>query len=424
MAKLAESFVKSMMTTMEHSAIQTNPKIPQTAILTASTPYRTVLSIELNAIRDNVATIKRHAKPPAEIMAVLKADACGLGAREIVNAVLAGGATSIAVATAHEAAELRRTYTGPLLLLGSFLSAEAPLLVQTETMLPVSTLADLELLNQLAHKHGKRARVHLVIDSGMGRLGALPAHAITLLTAALKLPHLQVEGCYSHFSNAFAPNDPYTEMQLKTFDALRAKLLAHIERTPALQTALGKRRLLFHMANSDGAHNYPASSYALIRSGINLYGLTAPERSGHERYKLKPALQLRSKLLAIRKLPQGTGIGYGVSHRLAEEAYVGTVGAGYADGVPLGLSNCFHVMIKGKRYPIIGRISMDYLTVLLGKTVPTGITLGVPVTLFGTDGTASISVNAWAELKGTHAYDILTGIPARVARQYTALTNP
>jgi alanine racemase len=168
------------------------------------------------------------------------------------------------------------------------------------------------------------------------------------------------------------------------------------------------------MANSDGINNFPDSYFNLVRTGINLYGVF--DLPGFRVYRLAPCLSLKSRLIARRRLPAGTTIGYGCTHVLSRNAWVGTVPAGYADGVPLAASNSGFVLIRGRACPIIGRISMDYLTVDLAPCPSARV--GDAVVLVGKSGTRAVTIEDWARLKHTHPYDIICSLGKRVERLY------
>ncbi|BBM89801.1 alanine racemase [Spirochaetota bacterium] len=376
---------------------------------------RTTLTVNLDAITANVRTIKMHANK-AKVMAVLKANAYGIGVGPVIKAVLNGGAAAIGIATHAEAAAARRFFQGPIYLLGAYFEGEITELLDLDIIFPVSSEYTLTRLNAYATKNNKIAQFHLLIDTGMGRLGTLPETVLELIKKSHSLPNVSFLGCYSHLSNAFTPNDPHTQKQITTFKTLKDKVLKlHTELN------LPSPPPCFHLANSDGIHNYPETSLDMIRVGINLYGFY--DLQGHRRYALEPALTLSSKIIAIRKLPAKASIGYGITYRLPHAGYVATISAGYADGIPLALANRFHVIIGKQTYPIIGRISMDYLTVWLDANTYE-VNVGDNVILLGRHNQQCITIDEWAELKQTHPYDIITSLSPRVTRVYEHLGIP
>ncbi len=171
---------------------------------------------------------------------------------------------------------------------------------------------------------------------------------------------------------------------------------------------------LLHMANSDAINNFPEAYFDMVRTGINLYGVF--ELQGRQAYALKPTLTLKTTLLARRRLPAGHSVGYGCTHTLFENTWVGTVPAGYADGLPLAASNSGWVLIRGKRCPIIGRVSMDYITVNLNGCPRAAV--GDEVVMVGQSGSEFITVEDWARVKQTHPYEIICSLGPRVQRLY------
>jgi alanine racemase len=241
----------------------------------------------------------------------------------------------------------------------------------------------------------------------MGRLG-IPAspikHTLDTLEKCLLLPHLEFEGIYSHFANANYLEDSKTQEQIAYFENILEKLDHPFS--------------LVHLSNSDGIQNFPhsyGSPYNMVRTGINLYGVFDLE--GEKNIQLKPTLSLHSKLIAKRQLPAGATIGYGGTHVLSKETWVGTIPAGYADGVPMEVGNKGQVLVKGHFCPIIGKVSMDYITIDLSLYPEAEI--GEDVILIGrAENTEEITVEDWARLKGSHPYDVICSLGKRVERIY------
>jgi alanine racemase len=256
-------------------------------------------------------------------------------------------------------------------------------------------------MSREAVKQGRCANVHIIIDTGMGRLGLPYYEASKIIPKIIHLPGLKVEGAYSHFSNANNPSHPKTAQQLVLFkQALKAFGNFNIP--------------LIHIANSDAINNFKNSYFDMVRTGINLYGVF--DLQGRHAYKLTPTLCLKSRLIAIRTLPAGFTIGYSCTHTLSRETRVGTVAAGYADGVPMTASNSGYVLIGGRQCPIIGRVSMDYITVNLNSHP--SARLGDIVVLIGKSRKEEITVEDWAKIKQSHPYDIICSLGSRVERVY------
>lgn len=340
-------------------------------------------------------------------MAVLKADAYGLGALPVAEALVAAGADRIGVAELKEAAQLvplvRRAGV-PVQIVGGILPSEIPTAVRLGVVCPVPDLETARALSrESCSRRGRKVKIHIKVDTGMGRLGLPHFRALKDVETLLRLPGLEVEGIYSHFSNANNPKHGKTREQLNLFRTLLAALEAKGHVFP-----------LVHMANSDGINNFPSAYFNMVRTGINLYGVFDLE--GLQRYRLTPSLALRTTLLARRKLPAGYTIGYGCTHTLFRDTWVGTIPAGYADGIPLAASNSGQVLIRGKACDIIGRVSMDYVTVDLTPCPKARV--GDEVVLVGRSGRQEITIEDWARIKQTHPYDIICSLGKRVARVY------
>ena len=365
-------------------------------------PSRVTLEVDLKAIRSNFARIRKSVKP-ARVMAVLKADAYGLGAVPVAEALVAAGADRLGVAEVKEAVQLVGRFRVPVQIIGGLLASEIPLCVRLGVVCPVPDLETARALSREAARQRKRVKVHVKVDTGMGRLGIPHFRAYEDILEARGLPGLEFEGIYTHFPNANNPMHGKTREQIGLFRALLDRL-----------REAGAEFPLTHAANSDGINNFPEAYFGMVRTGINLYGVF--DLSGLRTYRLAPTLSLKTALLARRKLPAGYTIGYEGSHTLFRDTWVGTLPAGYADGVPLAASNSGEVLIRGKACPIIGRISMDYLTVNLNGCPAARV--GDEAVLVGRSGRREITIEDWARIKQTHPYEIICSLGKRVERIY------
>lgn len=360
---------------------------------------RVCLEIDLDILRANYRRIA-GAVAPLSVMPVLKANAYGLGVRPIAKALAEAGAHSFGVAEVREALALHDLGL-PIQVLGGLLAEEIPIVVSEGIIAPITDLATAELLSEEAGRQGRSVQCHFLIDTGMGRLGIPFQQAETVITQATRLPHLEPCGIYSHFPFAYG-DYPFTYDQLADFKRLIAILQAQ-----------GITFQWRHLANSDGINNIPESYHApfnLVRTGINLYGVF--DLQGRETLDLAPVLSLRTRLIQVRELAKGSTIGYGRTYTLKRNLRVGTISIGYADGLPLAMSNSGYVLIHGKQCPILGRVSMDYTTVSL-ENVPQA-TVGDTVTCLG-DG---ITVGDWAHAKKSIPYEVICSIGNRVERRY------
>jgi len=364
------------------------------------------LEIDLGVLQDNFRRIAR-AVAPCQVIGVLKANAYGLGAQPIARALQQAGCRRFSVAELNEGLSLSGI-GADVQLLGAVLPDEVEPSVEAGILLPVGDLDTAHRISEAAACLGRQARVHFVVDTGMGRLGVPVAQAAALIREAVRLPSVDWEGIYSHFPVAYHSGSEYTCGQMDAFEALLATLEAD-----------GIRFAWRHIANSDAVNNFPRAfrpPYNAVRTGINLHGSFDTE--GRRSLSLVPVLSLKTRLAAVRRLKAGSSIGYGCTYRLPREMLVGTVSAGYADGLPLALSNRGTLLVGGVPCPVLGRVSMDYTTLSL-ETVPDA-RCGDEVVCLGGQGPAAVSVEDWAQLKGTHSYDIICSFGSRVEHRFIA----
>jgi alanine racemase len=243
----------------------------------------------------------------------------------------------------------------------------------------------------------------------MGRLGILEKDAFEIISQVVKLPNLDCEGIYSHFPVAYRTGSEYTYGQVEKFFALLEKLKAEDIKFSKI-----------HIANSDAINNFPFTyhfPFTHVRTGINLHG--SFDNEGQRILKLKSILTLKTRLAAVRTLPAGSSLGYGCTCRLVKDTRIGTIAAGYADGLPLALSNRGYVIINGYMCPVMGRVSMDYTMVSLENIPENEVNRGDEVICLGGEGINAITVEDWAQTKGTHPYDIICSFGSRVERVFT-----
>ena len=364
------------------------------------------LKIDLDTVRGNFLKIKAAAAP-AETLAVLKANAYGLGVKPIAEVLLSAGAAGFCAATLEEALFLK-SFGKPVQILGGVLDSEREAAVANGLILGITDFDCAKKISAEAVRQNRTAECHFKLDTGMGRLGILAADAEKIIPQIMKLPGLDCCGIYTHFpSSERGPNE---------------ENLAQIERFLGVIRNLKNQGIVFrkiHMANSDAINHLPQTHqppFTHVRAGIDLHGSFSGGKDG---LGLDSVFTLKSRLLAHRMMPAGHGIGYNSTCILPKDTRVGTVTAGYADGLPLGLSNRGKVIIRGKICPILGRISMDYMTVSLEAFGDDPPEPGTEVTLIGRENGLTVSTEEWASLKGTHAYDVLCSFGPRVKRIYT-----
>ncbi|MCO4781013.1 MAG: alanine racemase [Candidatus Cloacimonetes bacterium] len=359
---------------------------------------RVNLHIDLKKIQENYLEIVKSC-PGCLVMPILKANAYGLGAQKVARSLGHVGASIFGVADLNEAKQIS-SIVEQVLLLGSMLPQELDQLVIGVSP-SISSFEEAVRYSNFAKSRQLTLKVHILIDTGMGRLGLLIDQAYSEITKIIKLPNIEVEGIFSHFSSA-------------NYD--RDFSLYQISQMKVLITKLSQAGLFFsycHIANSDGINNIQESlkqPFNMVRSGINLFGVF--DSQGEHRLNLQSVLKLKSKLVAKRFLKKGSPIGYSQSHILSKDTWVGTVPIGYADGVPQNLSEKAFFYYKDQAYQIIGKVSMDYTMIDLGANCD--LSLGQDIDILR--GTQDI-VN-WAKIKGTIPYDIICSIGNRVKRVY------
>jgi len=362
---------------------------------------RTWLEVDLSIIQENFKTIKEKVGN-VKVMAVLKANAYGLGLREVAQTLEKIGVSRFGVAELKEALAVREFSELPIQILGGILDSEIKPAIENNIICPIGSANTAQKISKIAERLGRKAVCHILIDTGMGRLGLVydKERTVKKIREILDIPNLYIEGIYTHYSIANIPSNSHTQKQLKKFNRI-------LKRFPNTFN-------IIHSANSDAINNFPDTYFNMVRTGINLYGIFDLE--GRRIYSLKPTISFKSKIVDIRKLKKGSPIGYGCEYILKEDTLVATVCAGYADGIPLAMSNKGEVLIDGKRFAIIGRVSMDYITIDLG--MDTSIKVEEDVILIGKSGRYEITVEDIARVKDTNPYDIICSISNRVKRVY------
>lgn len=365
---------------------------------------RAVARVDLGAIERNCRRLRVGLASGAELCAVVKANGYGHGATESALAALRGGATWLAVASAGEAADLRAAgVSGPLLVQGALtaqeldvaLAAEADVVAWSHGFLAAATA------RASAERH---ARVHVKLDTGMGRLGTRdPTEASALADRAAAEPGLELAGAMTHFATADDEDPTYLRTQLARFESFAGRVRA---RHP---------QALLHAANSAATLREPAAHFDLVRCGIAIYGLDPFGVDPHAE-ELEPALSLDSYVATVKRFDAGESVGYGRSWRAPRDTWVGVVPVGYGDGWRRGLSNRADVLVGGRRHPSVGAVSMDNLTIDLGPE--TQVRPGDPAVLIGAQGDERILCEEVAARLDTITYEVTCGISARVPRAY------
>ncbi|HEY8284225.1 MAG TPA: alanine racemase [Chloroflexota bacterium] len=361
--------------------------------------------VDLERLRANVRAVRAWIGPNVMLMAVIKAGGYGHGAGPVARAALEAGARWLGVACVDEGLALRAEgITAPILVLGHSATAEAPAAIRGDLTLTVGTVTQCKALAAAAREMASPVRVHLKVDTGMGRFGILPDQ-IPLVAATLRsAPSIVVEGCFTHLARGEEDPSRATDAQLDRFE----ETLADLRRR-------GIDPPLLHAANSGATIIARQAHYAMVRTGLLIYGYR-PDPAVAPQLPLSPVMELHSALVRVETLPGGARIGYGHTHTLTQPTRVGLVPIGYADGLPRALSGAGYLAVGGQRAPIIGRVSMDQCSLDLSQ-VPEARE-GDPVCVMGSQGNAAIWADDLAVWSGTVSYEILCGISLRVPRQY------
>lgn len=362
----------------------------------------TRMEINLTAIQHNIRTIQSRVGPAVEVMAVVKANGYGHGAVSVARAAIDAGATWLGVATLEEGLQLRQAgLSHPILVFGSIGRQYLETAISQSLDMVVYDLDVLQSVSAAAERVRQPGQIHLKIDTGMGRVGLLPEWFGQDWVNHVQNPNLRWRGLMSHLADSDGPDETNTREQLRTF-------LDIIEKA----RQWGALPRWIHLANSAAAMRYPGTWFNLVRVGIAMYGGLPYEKA----QGLQPALTWRSNITHIKRVPRGFYVGYGKTYCTEQDAWIVNVPVGYADGYRRTLSNLAQVLIRGHRYPVVGRISMDQLSVAIPVT--DDVAIGDDVVLIGQDGDEKIRVEELANTIDTISYEIFTGISDRVPRLY------
>ncbi len=365
--------------------------------------YRCWAEINLAAFERNLKRIQAALPAAVRYVSVVKADAYGHGMPHVVRRLMQSGVDCFAVANVHEAADIRHMGMGwPILILSPLLPEEDRCLIDDDLTATISTSEEATRLNALGEKRQTPVKVHLKIDTGMGRLGVWHEAAGTLYAQIKALPYLNLQGIYTHFSSA--DSDPaFTQLQRERF------LAALPEATEGL---------LIHADNSAGLDTLSGDSpFNAVRVGLLQFGIPPYPESALGRAQVEPVFSFHTRVGLVKSLPNGTNISYGRTHQLKRNTRIAILTAGYADGIPLELSNKGHVLLHGKRCPILGRVTMDQT--IIDITDLDAVCPGDPVVLIGQSEGNEITATEFSDTAATIPWETLCSITKRVSRIYT-----
>ena len=347
--------------------------------------------------------MRERVGPACKIAVVVKANGYGHGSLEVSRAALEAGAERLCVALPSEGAELRGAFPSvPILVFGPVFPSEVETVVYHDLTQTVDDEEALAHLDSTAALYGQTAKIHIKVDTGMGRIGLRPGEVKAFAQRAASLRNVRIEGIYSHFATADDRDPTFAREQLAAFLEVAGELEDH---------GLGVE--IRHMANSAAVLSLPESHLDMVRPGVMIYGLRPASHLGE---KIRPAMTVVSRVAKLKVLPSGASVSYGRAYRCRGSRNIATIPMGYADGYRRGLSDRFYVLVRGQRAPVVGRICMDMFMVDVSEVA--GVRKGDEVLIFGTRGDDHLPAEDMAEALGTIPYEIVTGIGPRVPRAY------
>jgi alanine racemase len=362
----------------------------------------TRIRVDLDTLTFNLRSIRAHVGVP--VMAIVKANAYGHGLVPVAQHLQEQGVEQLGVAFVEEGIALRQAgITVPILVLGGIFGRQVAQFIAHDLEITVSSLDKLRQVEAAAEALGRKAVIHLKIDTGMERIGVHSYSARTFIEAAVASRWCVLKGLYSHLACADDPSSPMTLQQLERF----LEACAHIER-------IGAPMPLRHLANSGGVLHFPETRLDMVRPGILLYGVL-PDPASQRTVDVRPAMSLTSQVVYFKVVKAGNPVSYGATWAPVHDTRVVTVPIGYGDGYPRALSSRGEVLIRGHRYPIVGRICMDQFMVDIGQDSAWNED---EVVLIGSHDGDAITAEALAQAAGIIPYEVLVGLNERIPREY------
>ncbi len=370
-------------------------------------PARVYAEINLDAICQNIQNAMDKVGPDTKIMAIIKTDAYGHGAIPVAKALAEIGTYAFGVATVKEAVQLRKAgIQNPILILGYVFPEDYPLLIEHDIMHAVFQYETAKALSEAAQYLGKTVKIHIKLDTGMGRIGMQPTEeSLREIREIAALPNLEINGIFTHFACA-------DEADKTSCNRQKQKYLQFVK----VLDECGVNIPVKHMCNSAGIIEFEDNFLNMARSGIMTYGLYPSEEVNKANLALTPAMQIKSHVAFVKTVGAGFTVSYGSTYTTSKETVIATVPVGYGDGYPRALSNKGHVLIHGQYAKILGRVCMDQF--MVDVTEIPNVRQGDEVTLVGTDGNKRISVEEVAEQAYSFNYEFCCGINKRVPRVY------
>lgn len=361
--------------------------------------------IDLNALVHNFKEIRKKVGPDVRVMAIVKAQGYGHGIVQVSRALEKEGVNYLGVTSPFEAFLLRKEgIKSPILILGPTMLEEASEIIEKDIAQTICTKEMAHTLAGECKRLKKRLKVHIEVDTGMGRTGVPHQRALRLIKEIVKIPELEVEGIFTHFSTADEEDKSFTEEQIKRFKEVLEKLEEEKIDIP-----------LRHAANSAGVLNFPESYFNMVRPGLALYGIYPSEYVSRS-LNLHPVMSLKSRIIYLKRVERGSTISYGKTYVTNKNTTIAILPIGYEDGYNRLLSNQGEVIIKGKRVRIAGRVCMDQTIIDVGE-VP-NVEVGDEVILIGKQGKERISVEEIAKKVDTVPHEVVCRIAGRIPRTY------
>lgn len=374
------------------------------------------VQVNLSTFGRNVRILKRLIPNRTRFCAVVKANAYGHGGIQCAKTALENGASFLAVVRISEAVAMRNAgITAPILLLGEALPEQVSFLTSHGIRASVADIQTARALSAAAQALNTTLKIHIKLDTGMGRLGFLhpgmvtqsPGEAADIVQAGRisGLKGLDVEGAYTHFAKADIIDKTHVKGQLARFNEMIA-MLADMGIHPEIR----------HAANSAAVLELPETHFDMVRPGVAMYGMSPSDEVDITRHKLAPIMSITAKVIYVKAVPENFSVSYGCTHVTTVPTVIATVPIGYADGYSRLLSNQGHMLVKGKKAPITGRVTMDFTMIDVGH-IP-GVNPGDDVTILGTQGNERITADDIAGLTGTINYEVTTGLTGRMPLSY------
>ncbi|MBT7202820.1 MAG: alanine racemase [Deltaproteobacteria bacterium] len=362
------------------------------------------IDVDFAALTNNLSEIRKRVAP-AKVMAVVKANAYGHGLVPLGRFYEQSAVDMLGVALLEEALLLRENgIVCPILVFGGLLESQVPHFLLHQIDITVSSLSKLEQVERWSLHLGCKARIHIKLDTGMGRIGTRASSALPMIEAALMSKNCHLIGIFSHFACADDPHDKMTALQLERFE----EGIGHFEK-------LGAPMPMRHLANSGAILHHPKSFFDMVRPGILLYGIR-PDNKSRIALKLKRSLTLKAKTVFQKGLLKGQSVSYGATWKASKNTWISTLPIGYGDGFMRGLSGKAEVLYEGKRFPVVGKICMDQMMI---ESPEMCLPNDAEMTLIGRSGEEVITVENLAEQAQTIPYEILTNLNSRLPRYYS-----